>query len=511
MINFINALPKIVGYNLKQLYRQLVFQLPGVKLDCYLDIFLAALIGHSNYQDLNLASIARVELGQDLELSDYDFKDLASLKDVISQQLSAISRLQSIFVDLVKKNKQYNYLLFDLDMPLIEILIAMEQTGIKLDLNYLAKLNQEVTGSIADLSQNIYKLAGTTFNIASPAQLSDILFTKLKLSTQGIKKGKQGYSTAYNELEKIKDLHPIIVEIQNFRELSKLKNTYIDTLPSQTDNNSLVHTTFIINGAQTGRLSSIEPNLQNIPIRSSMGKKIRTAFVARPNKKFISADYSQFELRIAAVLANDQELVDMFNRGADIHLNTASLIYGRSPEDVTKEMRSAAKTINFGILYGMSPHGLSNATGMSLSAASEFISKYKTIRQPLFNYMDELLDRVRNLGYAETLFGRRRYFKDINSANYILRSSAERAAINMPIQGTEADLMKLAMIKVGAFLKSIKQANLLLQIHDSLIVEVLEEDAEECAYQIQDIMQSVYKLDVRLDVDYKIGDNWGEL
>jgi DNA polymerase-1 len=252
--------------------------------------------------------------------------------------------------------------------------------------------------------------------------------------------------------------------------------------------------------------------LQNIPTRTDLGRRIRTAFVAGEGNKLVSADYSQFELRLAAVLAKDQELIDMFNRGADIHTATAAQVYGRDLEDVTKQMRRAAKVINFGILYGMSPHGLNIATGMTYEQSTNFIEKYKAIRKPLFDYMDHVKEQARKDGYVATLLGRRRPMPDIHSSNFMVRQAAERAAINMPIQGTEADLMKLAMIKVQEKLEA-KASNckLLLQIHDSVLVECPAEIAETVADLLKTTMQDVYKLPVRLDVDVTIGDNWGEL
>jgi DNA polymerase-1 len=294
--------------------------------------------------------------------------------------------------------------------------------------------------------------------------------------------------------------------------VAKLKNTYVDTLPLLVDENSRLHTTFNLTVAQTGRLSSNDPNLQNIPTRTDLGRHIRTAFVAGKGNKLVSADYSQFELRLAAVLADDKELIEMFNRGADIHTATAAQVYDREPEDVTKQMRRAAKVINFGIMYGMSPHGLSIAAGMNYEQATTFIARYKALRKPLFDYMDQVLEKARVDGYVETLFGRRRPMPDIKSSNFMVRQGAERAAINMPIQGTEADLMKLAMTKADDLLRQqYKNSNMLLQIHDSILVECPEIVADEVAELLQTTMQDVYKLPVRLDVDVTIGDNWGEL
>jgi DNA polymerase-1 len=264
--------------------------------------------------------------------------------------------------------------------------------------------------------------------------------------------------------------------------------------------------------AQTGRLSSNDPNLQNIPTRTDLGRHIRSAFVAGPGNKFVSADYSQFELRLAAVMAKDEELIDMFNRGVDVHTATAAQVYGRELEDVTKQMRRAAKVINFGILYGMSPHGLSVAAGMTFEQAMNFIEKYKNLRQPLFAYMDSIKEFARREGYVETIFGRRRPMPDIHSSNFMVRQAAERAAINMPIQGTEADLMKMAMAEVDKKLQAQhNNCRQLLQVHDSILVECPAEVAERVAKLLKDTMENIYELPVQLTVDTTVGDNWGEL
>jgi DNA polymerase-1 len=335
---------------------------------------------------------------------------------------------------------------------------------------------------------------------------------KLNLPTQGIKKGKTGYSTAATELDKLRGLHPIIDLITQWREVTKLKNTYVDTLPLMVDENSRVHTTYSLTVAQTGRLSSNDPNLQNIPVRTELGKRIRTAFIAGPGKVFISADYSQFELRLAAYLAGDQELIEMFNAGADIHTMTAAQVHGRQPDEISKQMRREAKVINFGVLYGMSPHGLSIAAGMSVMAAKAYIDKYFQLRKPLLDYMNSLKEKARSDGYVETLFGRRRWMPDIKSSNFIVRQAAERAAINMPIQGTEADLMKMAMITVqNRLADEYPTARQLLQVHDSILIEADDADAESVAKMLKETMQNVYKLPVRLDVDVTTAKNWGDL
>jgi DNA polymerase-1 len=399
----------------------------------------------------------------------------------------------------------------------------MEYAGIQLDTEYLGRFSEQIEDNISDLEQEIYGHANQEFNIASPAQLADVLFVKLGLPTQGIKRGKTGYSTAASELDKLRASHPVIDLISQYREVTKLKNTYVDTLPKLVDGHSRVHTTFNLTIAQTGRLSSTDPNLQNIPVRTELGKHIRTAFVAGKGRKLVSADYSQFELRLAAAMSGDQDMVDMFNRGADIHVMTAAQIYGREPEDVTKQMRSAVKAINFGVLYGMSPHGLAAATGMTFGQAKSFIDEYFKLRAPLLGYLEGLKEQAREKGYVETLLGRRRPMPDIRSSNFVVRQAAERAAMNMPIQGTEADLMKLAMVAVERKLEEFSQSQgvkesrsqelrQLLQVHDSILVECAEEDAKAVADILKITMEAIYPdLSVKLAVDTSVGDNWGEL
>jgi DNA polymerase-1 len=400
----------------------------------------------------------------------------------------------------------------DIEWPLIPVLANMERTGIQLNVPYLKKFADELNDMISDYEQQIYGYADQEFNISSPTQLADILFNKLKLPTAGIKKGKTGYSTAATELDKLRGLHPIVDLITQYREVTKLKNTYVDTLPNQVDEKSRLHTTYNLATAPTGRLSSNDPNLQNIPTRTDLGRRIRTAFVAGPGNKLISADYSQIELRLAAVLAKDKELIEMFNAGADVHAATAAQVYGREQEDVTKQMRRAAKAINFGILYGLSPHGLSVNTGMTRDQAVAFIDRYKELRKPLFDYMDRVKEKAQQDSYVETLFGRRRPMPDIHSSNFVVRQAAERAAINMPIQGTAADIMKMAMIDIEKLLsEQHNDCKMLLQIHDSILVECPTEVAEHIGDRLKETMENVYELPVRLDVDVAIGNNWGEL
>jgi DNA polymerase-1 len=386
----------------------------------------------------------------------------------------------------------------------------MEYRGIILDTEYLAKMNKELASKIEDTKKEMFELVGYEFNIGSPAQLADVLYGKLQLSTLGIKKGKTGFSTGQKELDKLRGMHPIVELIEQYRELTKLQNTYVESLPKLVDEHSRLHTTFSQDVAATGRLSSHDPNLQNIPVRSELGKKIREAFVPSPGNVFVSADYSQFELRLAAVLADDKELIEDFNSDIDIHAKTAAQIYHIPLEDVVKDQRRDAKVVNFGVLYGMSPHGLSAATGMSFTEAKTFIDEYFRLRAPIRTYIDETIRKAKDEGYVETLFGRRRPTPDTKSSNFMVRQGAERAAANMPIQGTEADLMKMAMLEVDRKLDGLGEQ--LLQIHDSILVECPEHNADAVSKLLVETMEHIYpELGVRLKVDVGVGKNWGEV
>ncbi len=501
----------LVGYDIKSTLEVLlvlgVKDLPEVGHDVLIGAFLL----NSLRREQTLTELAEADLGYEGS----PFEDL-SPDEIIERAPEIIAVIKSLHDQQAKEMAsipKIPELAKNIEWPVIPVLARMEHIGIHLDTKALHKMNDEIDDMISDIEQQIYGYADQEFNIGSPAQLADILFVKLNLSNQGIKKGKTGFSTAASELDKLRGLHPIIDLITQWREVTKLKNTYVDTLPQQVDEHSRLHTTFALTVAQTGRLSSNDPNLQNIPVRTELGRRIRTAFVAGPGKKLVSADYSQFELRLSAAMSGDQELIDMFNRDVDVHTSTAALVYHREPEDITKQMRRTAKAVNFGILYGLSAHGLSIATGMTYEQAGHFIKEYTAVRQPLMAYLEGLKERARKDGYVETLFGRRRPMPDIHSSNFMVRNAAERAAMNMPIQGTEADLMKLAMVKVDdLLLAQHNDCNQLLQIHDSILVECPAEVADNVAKLMKETMENIYpELPVKLTVDTTIGNNWGEL
>lgn len=511
VVELIKNIKSIVGYDTKSTLKMFIEMglsnnLPSVEYDVLVGAFLI----NALRREQSLTDLANSDL--DYEGSAFEDLDKDELAMRMPEVLMVVGALHKHQAKQLQDMQKVVKLAKEIEWPVIPVLAHMEHRGIELNTTYLTKFSDEINDLISDYEQQIYGHANQEFNISSPSQLADILFNTIGLSSTNIKKGKTGFSTAASELDKLRGQHPIIDLITQYREVTKLKNTYVDTLPKMVDENSRLHTTFALTIAQTGRLSSSDPNLQNIPTRTDLGKNIRKAFVAGKGKKLVSADYSQFELRLAAVLADDKELIEMFNRGADIHTATAAMVYERESEDVTKQMRYAAKAINFGILYGMSPHGLVKATGMGYDQATSFINRYKDVRKPLFDYMDSIKEQAREDGYVETLFGRRRPMPDIKSSNFMVRQSAERAAINMPIQGTEADLMKLAMIKVEEMLEhQHNDCEMLLQIHDSILIECPEEVAEQIGDKVQGIMEDVYDLPVRLDVDITIGDNWGEL
>ena len=398
----------------------------------------------------------------------------------------------------------------ELDLPLIPVLYSMETAGVKIDHNRFKTLEKEFSSETKELEQQIYQLAGKSFNVNSPIQLSEILFDTLQLPTQGIKKTQRAYSTGAKELDKLRELHPIIAKIERYREVNKLLTTYVTPLPSLADEYDRIHTTYTQDVTATGRLSSVSPNLQNIPVRSEDGKRIRNCFVTEKGKTFVSADYAQFELRLAAALAGDQKLIDDFNAGLDIHTKTAADAFHIPMDQVTKAQRRAAKVINFGVLYGMSPKGLADAADMSFYEAKHFIEDYFKLRAPIRKYLDDTLAGGRQNGYVETMFGRRRPCPDLSAPNYLVRSAAERAAANMPIQGTEADLMKKAMLAVNKALP--KGAEIILQIHDSLIIECFDQQVEEVKQLLIEKMENVApELPVKLAVDATTGKDWGEL
>lgn len=420
-------------------------------------------------------------------------------------------QLYQIFAPKLKEENLED-LFYKIEIPLMKVLADMELTGISLDKECLKKESQDLENDLKVLEIKIFELSGEEFNMNSPKQLGDILFDKLKLDPKA-KKTKTGqYATSEEVLQKLAAKHDIIKHILEYRTYQKLKSTYVDALPEEVNpKTERIHTSFMQTVAATGRLSSVNPNLQNIPIRTLRGQQVRAAFVAEEGKKLISADYSQIELRLIAEISGEQNMIKAFQNGEDIHASTAAKLFKISLDEVTKTQRSQAKTVNFGIIYGVSSFGLSEQTGLSRSEAKTMIDTYFETYPRLKEYMNEQIAKARQEGFVETLLGRKRILKDINSANFVVRGHAERNAINAPIQGSAADIIKLAMIKIY---EKIAQQNLktkmLLQVHDELVFEAPLQEVDEVSALIKTEMETAYQTQVPLLVEIGVGNNWLE-
>ncbi len=401
----------------------------------------------------------------------------------------------------------------EVELPLVGVLTAMEQEGIRLDTAYLKTLEDALQTDIERLEKAIFEQAGETFNLASPKQLGPILFEKLKLVDKP-KKTKTGqYATGEEVLSALAKEHAIVEAILDWRSLNKLQNTYVKALPEEINpKTGRVHTVYNQAVAATGRLSSNQPNLQNIPIRTERGQQVRKAFVPRDeNHVLLAADYSQIELRIIAALSEDPAMVEAFQKGEDIHAATAAKVFGVPLAEVSREQRSNAKTVNFGIVYGVSAFGLSQQTNLNRTEAKELIEAYYATYPKLRAYMAEQVDFARENGYVATVLGRRRYLKDINSQNAVVRGAAERNAVNAPIQGSAADIIKLAMIAIHQRLQNEQwQSSLLLQVHDELVFDVPKPEVEALTKMVRHEMENAFSLSVPLTVDVGVGNNWLE-
>ncbi len=506
----------VVGHDLKKLIKILGY-LDIEILASLFDIMLGSYLLNSSTRAHDLKSIVLRELGSELLPGSEQASLFGVDPKMVAKELELILQVYKKYQKKLEDQEDLG-LFKKVEMDLIPVLAEMELNGIAVDTKLLNELSKEVNTEIKKTEKKIWQEAGEEFNVASSVQLRDILFEKLELPTEGIKKGKTGYSTSASELEKLHDQHKIIELIENYRELEKLRNTYIDVLPNLINKKTgRIHTTFNQAVTTTGRLSSSEPNLQNIPIRTELGKRVRDAFIAEPGNVLISADYSQIELRIVASLAKDKNLIGIFERGEDVHKATAAIVNGIPLEDVTKEMRSDAKAVNFGVLYGMGVYGLSSRTGMSNYEAKEFIKKYFENFKDVKEYLDNTIKFAKENGYVETLFGRRRYIPELKASNFQLKNAGERMAINMPVQGTAADVMKMAMIevykvlKVTKSIKSESDVRLILQVHDELVLEVKKELADEVGKLVKDAMENVVKLNVPVDVHVNVGKRWGNL
>lgn len=426
----------------------------------------------------------------------------------IVSKAKAIYELKDVVTKELKDKNQYE-LYENIELPVTRILGEMEFAGTEIDLDVLKEMDTAFDETIEKLANDIYRISGTTFNISSPKQLGQVLFEDLGL--KGGKKTKTGYSTSQDVLEKIIDAHPVVPLVLEYRMLTKLSSTYLKGLQEQVFPDNKIHTIYKQTLTHTGRLSSVDPNLQNIPVRSEEGKLIRKAFVSH-NGYLVSFDYSQIELRILAHMAHVTNLIDAFNQGKDIHRHTAALVFGVKDEEVTPQMRSQAKAVNFGIIYGMSEFRLSKDIGMSISEARDFINKYFETYPEVKTYMDEVVETCKKQGYVSTLLNRKRYIPTINDKNFMVRQQAQRYAMNTPIQGTGADILKLAMIEVDKALKEKHlKSQMILQVHDELIFDVFEDELEEVMSLVKEKMENCIKMDVPLIVEGNYAKNWCEL
>ena len=425
---------------------------------------------------------------------------------------------QVLFEELKKKNliKVFE----EIEKPLLPVVKEMNERGILLNKDIFKKLSEKYRKRLEELEKKIWELAGANFNVSSPKQLGEVLFVKLGLKAKNQKKtAKTGaLSTKESELEKLREIHPIVPLILEHRGLAKLLGTYLVPLPTLVDKNERLHTTFIQSGTTTGRMASRDPNLQNIPNKTDIGREIREGFVATPGFDLVSFDYSQIELRIAAFLSGDKKLIEIFRAGADVHTAVASRVFNVPLDEVSKEMRRRAKVINFGVMYGMGINALRQQLGTDRKEAQKFYENYFKTFAGLAKYLDETRAAAARQGYTETYFGRRRYFEGIESKIPFVRAAAERMAINAPIQGTEADIIKIAMARVAEFLRKEKLADkvfLLLQVHDELVYEITNDLVKEIAPKIKDIMENILSLvetkGVPIIADVSVGDNWGNM
>lgn len=511
-----------VGHNIK--YDYAVLQQSGITLaPIVCDTMIASYLLRPDGRQHNLDFLAVQELQHrtipitDLIGSGRDQKKMSqvpleTIATYAAEDAEITLRLYEVFAPKLKR-EGLQRVLDELEVPLIPVLAHMELAGIKVDTARLEELHQQMKKRIATLRKKIHAAAGEEFNINSTQQLRRILYEKLLVPTDGITRTQTGYSTAAAELEKLRQHHPIIALLEEYRELTKLVNTYIATLPELVDPDSQrIHTSFNQTVAATGRLASADPNLQNIPARTELGQEIRAAFVAERGKVFVKADYSQLELRIAAHISQDPKMIAAFRAGEDIHRATAAWVYDIKQSEVTDAQRREAKTLNFGVLYGMGPRKFAQTSGLSVEQARSFIERYQKQYAGITKLLAATIEQAERLGFVETSFGRRRYLPEINARSPMVRAQAERVAFNFPIQGTAADILKKAMIALHQFLRQHHpESAMLLTVHDELVCEAPKADAAAIAAAMKKIMEAVTTLDVPLVVDVAIGKNWRDV
>jgi DNA polymerase I len=489
------------------------------------DTMLAEFIIDPSSRNLGLKNLAFVKLGEEMthieELIGKGRKQISMAEVAIESaapyavaDAETTLRLMPLQVQELKRVNGEK-LLEEIDLPLTPVLAAMEMAGISLDLPFFEKMERELTKRLAGIEKQVFESVGKPFNINSTQQLSDVLFKTLGLEPpdKGNKTASGHYSTAAGVLDELSGKHPVVDMVLEHRELSKIKSTYVDALPPAVDSNSRVHTSYSQIGAVTGRLSSNNPNLQNIPIRTETGRKVRNGFVAGKGQVLLSVDYSQIELRIVAHMAEDEGMLAAFRADEDIHATTAGAIYGISPDAVSKEMRRHAKAVNFGLIYGMSAFGLTRSTDLTLAEAENFVRTYFEKFPGIKKYLDGIRRQAAQQGYVETLLGRKRYFPALQSKqNVQIKNREEREAINAPIQGTAADIMKIAMLKIPpALAKAGLKARMLLQVHDELVLECPKGELKETARVVKETMANAYELSIPLSTEARYGDNWGEM
>ncbi|MBQ8222346.1 MAG: DNA polymerase I [Bacteroidales bacterium] len=507
---------------------QIVFPSDREKCKSLLDRFIPifsdenkTVVGHNLKTDISILARYDIKVNNklwDCMIAHYLIEpelnhSLDYLADIYTEEgLEVILQLYNKFNSLLIDNK-LEKLFYDIEMPLIKVLMQMESNGVRIDIEGLKQISEEQAKEIKEIENSIYEIAETTFNIGSPKQLGEILFDKLKIKAPA-KKTKTGqYPTGEDILQKIKNDNPIVQHILDYRSLTKLKSTYVDALPLLVNkNDNLIHTSYNQAVTATGRLSSNNPNLQNIPVRTDNGREIRKAFIPRDeNHILLAADYSQIELRIIAHLSGDHAMQEAFRQGLDIHTDTAARVYGVAIDDVTSEMRRNAKAVNFGIIYGMSAFGLAERLGISRSDASQIIKNYFKEYVGIQEYIDRQVDFAKQNGFVETMLGRRRYLRDINSGNSVVRNFAERNAINAPIQGSSADMIKIAMSNIhNAMMEKEMKSKMILQVHDELVFDVLKEELESLQEIVREKMLNALPLSIPIEVNLNTGSNWLE-
>ncbi|WP_148551276.1 DNA polymerase I [Paraclostridium bifermentans] len=510
---------RVYGYNLKEDY--IALRPYGISLsNIYFDIAIAEYLIDSSSSNYTYDSIAMNYFGQKIKSSEELLGKGVKAKKYEDIEKEELDNTIGSIVQLVEKvtpkmeeklvDMDMDGLFYHVEMPLVEVLGYMEYEGVMVDKDKLIELGEEFKISIDKLEKDIYNLAGEEFNINSPKQLGVILFEKLELPV--IKKTKTGYSTNAEVLEHLSDKHEIIDKITEYRQIVKLKSTYVDGLINIINPIShRIHSSFNQTITTTGRISSTDPNLQNIPVRLELGRNIRKVFIADKGFKLVDADYSQIELRVLAHMSQDEHMIDAFNHNVDIHTKTASQVFGIDINDVTSEQRSAAKAVNFGIVYGISDFGLAKNLHIPVKEAKNYIDSYLNTYEDIKSYMDSTIEEAKEDGYVKTILNRRRYIPEIKSSNTILKNLGKRLAMNAPIQGSAADIIKIAMVNVYKKLEERDlKSKLVLQVHDELIIECIEDEVEEVSKIVKDEMEHAVSMDVNLDVDLNTGDSWYE-